>query len=146
MSDAERDAGLVAAADALIRKTYVVSADVRQADMGLSYVTAEMSDLARFVARLLKAERQRGETDMRERAGWRTMGSAPKDGTRVLLKVRVRQYLGDETEAVAVGYWLDNSATKPPWQGWATDMGPTPRAYGWMPLPPPSDSSPFTEM
>lgn len=60
--------------------------------------------------------------------GWREMASAPKDGTRILLST---------PNGAAVGWWLDNSHTRIPWQGWHTDRGPFAdrNVNGWQPLP-----------
>ena len=64
---------------------------------------------------------------------WLPIESAPKDGTRVLL------VWGGVT---VVGFYLDNSKTTHPWQGWRVpSMEPTPRGLvtHWMPLPSPPD-------
>ena len=65
------------------------------------------------------------------KSDWRPIGTAPKDARILLLTGR---------QEVAVGKWLDNSATSHPWSGWSTDLGPSARATHWMPLPlPPSN-------
>lgn len=63
---------------------------------------------------------------------WHDIETAPRDGTRILLKVRPRAHLGDDAEAVDIGYWLDNTGTPFPWAGWY----PFPKPTGWMQLPP----------
>ena len=69
--------------------------------------------------------------------GWRTMDSAPRDGTRIILA------WGGVS---VVGYYLDNSKTSHPWQGWQVpSMEPTPRGRvtHWQPLPaPPATAAP----
>jgi len=47
-------------------------------------------------------------------AGWRDIGSAPKDGRRILIS---------DGNDVWAATWLDNSQTKWPWKGWKTDKG-----------------------
>ena len=42
---------IVKRADAMLRQKYTVHADARQAELGLSYITAETSELARTIAR-----------------------------------------------------------------------------------------------
>lgn len=49
------DRTLVELIEAHLRRKYVVHADARQKAMGLSYLTAETADLARYMARLFTA-------------------------------------------------------------------------------------------
>lgn len=64
---------------------------------------------------------------------WQPIETAPRDGTRIILA-----WGG----SAVVGYYLDNSGMRRPWQGWRTpSMEPTPRGLvtHWMPLPPPPE-------
>lgn len=61
--------------------------------------------------------------------GWRTIDSAPKDGTRVILA-----WGGSSV----VGYYLDNRHTRHPWAGWKVpSMEPFPAGQPtmWRPIP-----------
>ena len=68
---------------------------------------------------------------IRAEDGWMPIESAPKDGTRIILA-----WGG----ASVVGFYLDNSKTNHPWQGWKVpSMEPMPRGLvtHWRPLPSP---------
>jgi hypothetical protein len=60
---------------------------------------------------------------------WQPIETAPKDGTRVIL----------EWGGLArVGYYLDNSATQRPWQGWkvpSMEEWPSGQPTRWLPFP-----------
>lgn len=60
---------------------------------------------------------------------WQPIETAPKDGRLLLLAT---------TSAVITGFWLDNSKTQSPWEGWSTSGKPFrgPPTH-WMPLPAP---------
>lgn len=71
--------------------------------------------------------------DQLERAvqvpGWRPIETAPKDGTRVILS-----WGGKSIN----GFYLDNSATATPWQGWRVEsmvLRPEGQPMAWMPFP-----------
>lgn len=62
-------------------------------------------------------------------AGWMPIETAPKDGTRVILSWGCK---------AINGFYLDNSATDHPWQGWRTEsMVPRPAGNpdAWQPFP-----------
>lgn len=64
-----------------------------------------------------------------DRAGWQPIETAPKDGTRVIL---------DWGHKARVGYYLDNSKTSRPWQGWkvpSMEEWPAGQPVAWMPFP-----------
>lgn len=51
---AQDDAQLLHEVEAFLRRKYVTSADKRQRDLGLSYVTAETKDLAKEISRFIR--------------------------------------------------------------------------------------------
>lgn len=62
--------------------------------------------------------------------GWRDIASAPKDGTPVLLS---------RDGWCCEGYYLNNTHTAIPWQGWKRSKGGipiVPQPVYWVPLPP----------
>lgn len=63
---------------------------------------------------------------------WHPISTAPRDGTRVML------FWPDGTSEQ--GFYLDNSNTPTPWQGWRPESGrPWPKGQPthWQPLPTP---------
>lgn len=66
---------------------------------------------------------------------WQPIETAPKDGTRVLLS----------WDGTRVGYYLDNSASSRPWEGWkvpSLEPWPKDQPIAWMPMPAPATAAP----
>jgi len=60
---------------------------------------------------------------------WRSIETAPKDGTRIILAWGGK---------AVTGYFLDNSHTQWPWQGWkvpSLELCPPGIPSAWMPFP-----------
>lgn len=60
---------------------------------------------------------------------WQPIETAPRDGTRIILS------WGGVS---CVGYYLDNSRSKAPWQGWevpSMELWPSGQPTHWMPFP-----------
>jgi hypothetical protein len=68
----------------------------------------------------------------RERASWKPIESAPKDGTEILLT-----YEANAGIRATLGRWKDQTASLHSQRNqWVVDIGPVP-ALHWMPLPSP---------
>ena len=68
---------------------------------------------------------------------WRTIDSAPKDGSAILMFGRLR---GNQRQKYVVGYWQDRSCGE-----WVSSPGQyqARQITHWMPLPdPPADGAP----
>lgn len=64
-------------------------------------------------------------------SGWQPIETAPRDGTRIILAWGGRS---------VVGYYLDNSRTQYPWQGWkvpSLEDHPGGQPTDWQPFPAP---------
>jgi hypothetical protein len=72
--------------------------------------------------------------------GWRSMDTAPQDGTRVLL----RCLDGDAkdrsaSKSVSIGHWDKHEVFGVPSPDWYNDAGHFLEPDGWLPLPPVDD-------
>lgn len=66
---------------------------------------------------------------------WQPIETAPRDGTRVLLS----------WDGTRVGYYLNNSTSSRPWEGWQVpSLEPWPKGQpiAWMPMPAPALAAP----
>jgi hypothetical protein len=91
---------------------------------------ANQLDNTRTERNILRAELDAAREELRQKGdGWQDISTAPKDGTRVLLA----------WDGTRVGYYLDNSKTSHPWEGWkvpSMEKWPPGKPTHWQPLPP----------
>jgi hypothetical protein len=90
----------------------------------------EVMDADEATIASLQAELDAAREELRQKGdGWQDISTAPRDGTRVLLA----------WDGTRVGYYLDNSKTSHPWEGWkvpSMEKWPPGKPTHWQPLPP----------
>jgi hypothetical protein len=96
-----------------------------EAEISGAYRKIHLSDILSAARELITLHWKR---QPERESGWQPIETAPKDGTEILIA------WGDK---VTFSYWLDNSKTSHPWQGWKLpSMFPVSgKPSHWMPIP-----------